>query len=244
MTRRLLEVGCGAGEHTNYLQIRNPQAEVYGLDISPENIKKCEASKVSCKTTFKISQAEKIPFDDGFFDEVYCFEVLEHVSDFNQSLGEIKRVLKPNGKLSLSVPLEESELMLASFYPDYFNDIGHQRTFTKEKLIKGLTDNGFDIDKYQQWNAIDHIVLSHTFRRGTRIVNQIGGTATPGPVMPWVLCLFLSKHLFLIKFTTKGLLYKIGMLLGAPLWICGRILDLFALNKGQHVICHPRQTAK
>lgn len=45
-----------------------------------------------------------IPFEDNSMDNVLCFQVLEHVDDPIQSLTEIKRVLKPDGKLMLTLP--------------------------------------------------------------------------------------------------------------------------------------------
>ena len=54
-----------------------------------------------------------LTFDDDSFEAVLSFDVLEHVPDFHSALGEFNRVLKPGGKLLLSVPFtfrQETEL--------------------------------------------------------------------------------------------------------------------------------------
>jgi SAM-dependent methyltransferase len=52
---------------------------------------------------------ERLPFEDGSFDSVVCFEVLEHVFNIDEILAEINRVLKPNGKLLLTIPFAWDE---------------------------------------------------------------------------------------------------------------------------------------
>ncbi len=47
---------------------------------------------------------EQITFDDHSFEAIICLDVLEHVSNPFKAVKEIKRVLKPSGKLLLSVP--------------------------------------------------------------------------------------------------------------------------------------------
>jgi 2-polyprenyl-6-hydroxyphenyl methylase/3-demethylubiquinone-9 3-methyltransferase len=54
---------------------------------------------MSLSIDYRQSAAEKLPFDDASFDAVLCVDVLEHVSDVQQVLSEIKRVLKKNGLL-------------------------------------------------------------------------------------------------------------------------------------------------
>jgi SAM-dependent methyltransferase len=51
-----------------------------------------------------VGKAESIPVPDQSFDLVICQEVLEHTKDFEKSLKEMNRILKPNGQLYLQVP--------------------------------------------------------------------------------------------------------------------------------------------
>jgi SAM-dependent methyltransferase len=49
------------------------------------------------------ARAEQLPFDDGFFDRVYCVNALDHFKDPYASINEMIRVLKPGGYLALAV---------------------------------------------------------------------------------------------------------------------------------------------
>lgn len=52
---------------------------------------------------FVHSMAEKMPFEDGFFDAVISANAIDHVNDFSATASEIKRVLKRNGKFRMHV---------------------------------------------------------------------------------------------------------------------------------------------
>lgn len=51
-----------------------------------------------------VALGESIPFRNGSFDAVLCTQVLEHVQDERAVVGEIARILRPGGRLLLSVP--------------------------------------------------------------------------------------------------------------------------------------------
>ena len=72
----------------------------------------CESSEVlnqigfkgNMDHTFYCDITKSIPRDDNFYDIIICNEVFEHISEPSDALKEIHRVLKPNGKLFLTVP--------------------------------------------------------------------------------------------------------------------------------------------
>jgi ubiquinone/menaquinone biosynthesis C-methylase UbiE len=51
-----------------------------------------------------VGDGEQLPFADGFFDLVFCTQVLEYVADPHIVIAEIRRVLRPGGFLLLSAP--------------------------------------------------------------------------------------------------------------------------------------------
>ncbi len=90
---RTLDVGCGRKPYRGLFNV----AEYVGLEIdTPENR--------SSKSADCYYNGTRIPFDDSTFDAVVCNQVLEHVYEPKAFLDEVNRVLKPNGKLLLSVP--------------------------------------------------------------------------------------------------------------------------------------------
>lgn len=95
----VLDVGCNSGEFMVMLRDKK-QCGVYGLEYSPELVKKCHDKQLDVRQ----GDAEHIPYPDATFDYVTLMEVLVHVHDPLQMLREIKRVLKPGGILLGSAP--------------------------------------------------------------------------------------------------------------------------------------------
>ena len=78
----------------------SPGAKVFGLDISPANARSTLARGIPAG----VSSAECLPFPDGCFDVVFFMEVYEHLPRRDEALAEIRRVLKVDGTLVMSVP--------------------------------------------------------------------------------------------------------------------------------------------
>ena len=60
---------------------------------------------------------EYLPFDDGFFDLVFCTNVIDHVTDPRDTIGHVVRVLKPNGYFVLTVELFEEQIQRDAAHP-------------------------------------------------------------------------------------------------------------------------------
>ena len=141
--KKILDVGCGTGDLLNYLAKKNKESLLWGVDISDKNIKRANKNKHSKREKFTKLDANTLPFKDNFFDEIYCYEVLEHVKNLDKVLDEIKRVLKNKGKFILTVPLKESEEILIKYNKDYPKQVGHERFFSKKDILKVLSKKKF-----------------------------------------------------------------------------------------------------
>lgn len=93
LSGRLLDVGCGSQPYRRYFQ----QVAYVGLDIDNE------ANRQAAVADY-FYDGSRFPFDDASFDAVLCNQVLEHVFNPQEFLAEIRRVLKPGGRLLLTVP--------------------------------------------------------------------------------------------------------------------------------------------
>ncbi|RPI14086.1 MAG: class I SAM-dependent methyltransferase [Ignavibacteriae bacterium] len=98
---KVIEVGCGAG----HILERIKQGKLYGIDISEVQIKRAK-ERLGSRVNLQKTPGENIPFEDKFFDKILCSEVIEHVLDPVALLKEMRRVLKDDGILSLSIPNE------------------------------------------------------------------------------------------------------------------------------------------
>lgn len=100
---RILDIACGGGWLS--LKLAEQGLEVYALDMSEDAIRSAKrlsnAARIPCE--FKVGDAERLPYHDESFDTVTCSSALEHFNNDIDALREMRRVLKPNGKLVLSV---------------------------------------------------------------------------------------------------------------------------------------------
>lgn len=84
-----------------------------------------------------------IPYRNNFFDYVIINHVLEHITDIKKAISEVKRVLKPNGKLILSFPictdmdtLELPEPLTDNERLEIYGQKDHVRLFGRDYLEK------------------------------------------------------------------------------------------------------------
>jgi SAM-dependent methyltransferase len=100
--RAVLDAGCGVGYGTALLAGAGA-AEAVGIDVSRESVEAARAGAPD-NASFVVGDVHALPFDDGRFGLVVCFEVIEHVQEQDAVLGELARVLAPEGVLVLSSP--------------------------------------------------------------------------------------------------------------------------------------------
>jgi len=99
---KVLDLGCGNGRWFKLFQKKG--VDYFGVDNSEKLIE--IAKKLYPRATFQLGDILSLPFPDDFFDKIYNIAVLHHLpsDEFRtQSLTEIKRILKPKGRLVLTV---------------------------------------------------------------------------------------------------------------------------------------------
>jgi len=103
---KILEIGCG--NCRNLLLFAKAGFDCYGVDFSQEmlNYAKKYIKKHNFKVKLRKARAEKLPFANESFDYILYIAVLHHIQskeDRKKSLQEIKRVLKHEGQMYISV---------------------------------------------------------------------------------------------------------------------------------------------
>lgn len=113
---KLLDVGAGPGEPACHLAKRFPAAQITCTDLEPDMVAKARAraarlgvSNVTCA----VANAEKLPFPAASFDVVTANMVLMLVADAQAMLREAARVLKPRGRLIVTVWKENGVIEVA-----------------------------------------------------------------------------------------------------------------------------------
>ena len=99
--RRILDAGCGSGPLAAELRARG--ATVTGFDSSAEMVKLAR-KRLGEDADLRVADLDRpLPFADGAFDDVVASLVLHYLRDWTGALAELRRVLKPGGRLVLSV---------------------------------------------------------------------------------------------------------------------------------------------
>jgi methionine biosynthesis protein MetW len=148
---RCLDVGCGTG--SSYAPELARRAGTYaGVDVSAHAVEIARARGLDARV---VDDAAELPFEDGSFDLVVCVEVLEHLFAPHGAAAEIRRVLRPGGRLVASVPNAAYWRLRANLLFGRWNPTGdelstekpwrdpHLRFFTIATLERMLREAGF-----------------------------------------------------------------------------------------------------
>lgn len=108
---RVLDLGCGTGWATRLLARLvaggpSNSGQVVGLDVSDEMVRRArEQSQETDNVMYVCGPADKIPWEENFFDEVLSVESFYYYPDQERSLAELFRVMAPHGRLFILINL-------------------------------------------------------------------------------------------------------------------------------------------
>jgi len=98
---RILDMGCGPGFYCSELaEDVGLSGCVFGVDLSPANIavavRRCAGQ---ANVEFRVGEASSLPMEDSSVDAAISVQVLEYVADVPAALSELRRVLRPGGRV-------------------------------------------------------------------------------------------------------------------------------------------------
>ena len=141
---KVLDLGCGAGEFAAALGAH--EAIAVAVDAAPEAVRRAKERGVDA---LLVKPDAPLPFTEAQFDTVWIGETLEHLVDPVGALHEVRRVLRPRGRLLATTPDHPPALLRAlADDPDRFAEhfsprTDHLRFFNERSLRALLTDLGF-----------------------------------------------------------------------------------------------------
>jgi SAM-dependent methyltransferase len=100
--RRVLDAGCGVAYGSTMLADAGARS-VVGVDLA-EDVLETVRARVPPNVRLERADLRDLPFEDGSFDLVVCFEVIEHITAQREVVREFARVLSPEGVLLASTP--------------------------------------------------------------------------------------------------------------------------------------------
>lgn len=152
--QKILDLGCGTGRHLHRLYYENEALTVIGLDLNLHDLRETrnwfdqhpDSEEKAEKRHYGLvcADAVHLPFAMNSFDTILISEVLEHLPDWTLALTEVRRILKPGGKLAISVPRFWPEWFCWRLSREYHNELGgHIRIFHGKEIADHLHKFGF-----------------------------------------------------------------------------------------------------
>ena len=132
---RILDVGCGTGAN---LLMLSKYGDAEGVDISEDALAFCRERGLD---KVRLGAGEELPYEDGTFDLVTAFDVVEHMDDDLAGLSEMRRVLRPGGRVLLFVP---TFMFLWGVQDDVSH---HRRRYRLPELRRVLEQAGFEVER-------------------------------------------------------------------------------------------------
>ena len=159
----ILDLGCARGYFAKDLLKKN--CRVWGIDADKEAI--AEAKKYCVETkVVDLDNSNSLPFKNNSFDYILLLDVLEHLRNPEKLLKSLKRYLKMDGKVIISVPnIAFLSIRLALLWGkfDYkktgIMDESHLHFYTKKTLIDLITKCGLKIIDFDTASGFSQITL-------------------------------------------------------------------------------------
>jgi SAM-dependent methyltransferase len=119
---RILDLGCGPGSLPNLVQ----GLRVTGVDVDIHSL-------ANNKNPAACAESHQLPFASSSFDLILCHHTLEHFPDLPGTIREIRRVLKPHGRLFVSIP--DGASFSDRLYRLLFSGGGHVQQFHFDSIV-------------------------------------------------------------------------------------------------------------
>lgn len=184
---RLLELGCGTG---NVLQALGRFGEAVGVERDPELRAVGRAAGLDIRSGVL---PDDVPLPDAWADVVLLLDVIEHLDDDAAGVGAARRVVRPGGRVIVSVPA------YAWLWSGHDVALGHRRRYTARGLRTVLGHAGLRVEHVGYFNTVLFPAIA-----GVRLAKRLAGGGghdlhrAPAPVNEALARLFaLERHVVL-----------------------------------------------
>lgn len=171
---RTLDAGCGSGALTLYAARAGNDAIGISFDdrnnrVATERTRLLGITRVKFMTG-DLRKLNTFASSLGIFDQIICFETIEHIKDDRKLLHDLASVLHPDGKLFLTAPYERCRLP-----GDGISDVengGHVRWgYTHESISALMRDVGLQLVEFDYVTGIISQMLIRWYRLLSRVVD-------------------------------------------------------------------------
>jgi|TARA_R110000803_G_scaffold210119_1_gene281104 ubiquinone/menaquinone biosynthesis C-methylase UbiE len=216
--KKVLEIGTGPGYDAKTLIELG--ADYFGVDLTPQNIERATENLQSIgfnNFNIQTGNAVDLPFSNDNFDFCFSNGVLHHVYEFDRTLREVFRVLKPGGRAFITLYNKDSifyKLMIASYSYKY--------RYKKEKTLD-------EILSLIEYNGVGGMPLVRVFdaKEISRALEKVGFLVDP------IVCRKATAVDFPMSFPDYLIFDERPRLLRSPLNLLDRILEKSLLKLPQ-----------
>jgi ubiquinone/menaquinone biosynthesis C-methylase UbiE len=142
----LLDIASGNGDSA-VLAARERGCVVTGIDYSEPAVigarRAADADGVSDRVAFRVGDAEALPFADQSFDAILCECSLCTFPDKRTALGEVRRVMRPGGRVAIADVLADRDRLPASLRGPLATAACVGTALSRDDLLELLASNGF-----------------------------------------------------------------------------------------------------
>lgn len=191
--KRILDMGCGRGYYTHSLTFFPFIRKIDAVDVNPDYVRVAKSHATDTRISFHQASIYSLPFPDGSFDCIILSEVLEHLAQEKKALLELRRILKKNGTLLITVPNHRFPLLwdplnwfLMHLFGTHVNKhiwwlagiwADHDRLYTEANFVRVLERSGFlvreEVQRVLHWSwPFTHFFL---YGIGKNIVEHLPG---------------------------------------------------------------------
>lgn len=139
---RLVELGCGSG---GMLEALGRFGTAIGVETDPVLCARARERGLDVRAG---ALPDAIPLENGRWDAVCLFDVLEHVDEEANALAACRRLLAPGGRLFVTVPA------YAWLWSRHDELLGHRRRYTAGRLRRAAEEAGFAVERLTYFNTL------------------------------------------------------------------------------------------
>jgi ubiquinone/menaquinone biosynthesis C-methylase UbiE len=147
-TDLVLDVACGTGEFERLILTEHPTQQMAGVDISEEMLAIARQKLHHYPSvSFQAASASVLPFPNSRFDLIVSASAFHYFENPDAALAEMKRTLKPDGKIIILDWCKDSLLCRAYDFWLKMTDPAYQQCYTQTEFHNLLNAAGFKIHR-------------------------------------------------------------------------------------------------
>ncbi len=174
-SKLVLEAGVGTGRFATWLARKG--FDVVGIDLSKEMLKKAKEKKslLNVDVRLVVADVHFLPFRAGLFDGCICINVMDHFSDIDAFLKQVKHVVMPRGYFifnfsNLRSPYFPLAIVINFRKRAVFKNI-QTHWFTLDKIRALMQGVGFDVKKVKGCFVASSVPLGNKLVKVIEMVN-------------------------------------------------------------------------